>query len=130
MSDFTSEEDYSFTATHAEIEYVSGSETDIERLIFHTDDVPKGQITSRPKKDKDVEKKGIPGTSPDSEHYTLEELPDEVVNAMQKAVEMDEVKLQATVTKADDGDDDPNFFINSNHLETLSVVLIQDEGGE
>lgn len=127
---FSNKADFEFTVSEAEIENVPRSETDIKRLIFHTEDVPKGKITVKPTKDKETEENGIPKTIPDAAHYTLEDLPENVINALQKAQEIEELNCVATVTKAQDEGEEPNFFIRDENMETLEVRLIQDDSGE
>jgi hypothetical protein len=127
--------DFEFTAKGAEIQNVPGTDTYIKRVYFYTDDTPKGQVTIKPLTDIETEN-GILKTIPDAPYYTLDTLPENVVKAMQKANEMDEVTLVCTVTRAhtvtgaQDQGEEPNFFIRDENMKTLEVQLIQDESGE
>ena len=122
--------DFEFRAKGAEIELVPGTETYIKRLYFYTEDTPKGQVTIKPIKDKETEERLIPKTIPEAVHYTLDSLPENVVEAMQKANKMDEVTLVCTVTRAYYQGEEDNFFIRDENMKTLEVQLIQDESGE
>ena len=122
--------DFEFTAKGAEIENVPGTETYIKRLYFYTEDTPKGQVTIKPLTDKETEENGILKTIPDAPYYTLDTLPENVVNAMQKANKMDEVTLVCTATRAHHQGEEPNFFIRDENMKTLKVESFQDESGE
>jgi|GEM_PF-6832756 hypothetical protein len=127
---FENKSDFEFRAKGAEIENVPRSETDIKRLYFYTEDTPKGQVTIKPIKDKKTEENGITKTIPDAAHYTVDSLPENVVNTMQKANEMDEVTIVCTVTRAQDQGEEPNFFIRDENMKTLEVQSIQYERSE
>jgi len=122
--------DFEFKAKGSEIKNVPRSETDIKRLYFYTEDTPKGQVTIKPIKDKETEERLIPKTIPEAVHYTLDSLPENVVEAMQKANKMDEVTLVCTVTRAQDQGEEPNFFIRDENMKTLKVESFQYEGSE
>ena len=122
--------DFEFTAKGAEIKNVPRSETDIKRLYFYTQDTPKGQVTIKPIKDKETEERLIPKTIPEAVHYTLDSLPENVVEAMQKANKMDEVTLVCTATRAHHQGEEPNFFIRDENMKTLKVESFQYEGSE
>ena len=122
--------DFEFTAKGAEITLVPGTDTYIKRLYFYTEDTPKGQVTIKPIKDKETEERLIPKTIPEAVHYTLDSLPENVVEAMQKANKMDEVTLVCTVTRAQDQGEEPNFFIRDENMKTLKVESFQYEGSE
>jgi len=127
---FENKSDFEFIAKGAEIENVPRSETDIKRLYFYTEDTPKGQVTIKPIKDKKTEENGITKTIPEAVHYTVDTLPENVVKAMQKANEMDEVTIVCTVTRAQDHGEEPNFFIRDENMKTLEVQSFQYEGSE
>ena len=122
--------DFEFTAKGAEIENVPGTETYIKRVYFHTEDTPKGQVTIKPLTDKKTEENGILKNIPDAPYYTLDNLPENVVNAMQKANKMDQVTIVCTVTRAHHQGEEPNFFIRDENMKTLKVESFQDESGE
>ena len=122
--------DFEFTAKGAEITLVPGTDTYIKRVYFHTEDTPKGQVTIKPLTDKETEENGILKTIPDAPYYTLDTLPENVVEAMQKANKMDEVTLVCTVTRAQDQGEEPNFFIRDENMKTLKVESFQYEGSE
>ena len=122
--------DFEFKAKGSEIKNVPRSETDIKRLYFYTEDTPKGQVTIKPLTDKETEENGILKTIPDAPYYTLDNLPENVVNAMQKANKMDEVTLVCTATRAHHQGEEPNFFIRDENMKTLKVESFQYEGSE
>ena len=122
--------DFEFTAKGAEITLVPGTDTFIKRVYFYTEDTPKEQVTIKPLTDKETEENGILKTIPDAPYYTLDTLPENVVEAMQKANKMDEVTLVCTVTRAQDQGEEPNFFIRDENMKTLKVESFQYEGSE
>jgi hypothetical protein len=122
--------DFEFTAKGAEIQNVPGTETDIKRLYFYTDDTAKGQVTIKPIKNIELKENRIMKIKPVAPYYTLDTLPENVVKAMQKANKMEEVTLVCTVTRAQHEGEEPNFFIKDQNMKTLEVQLIQDQSGE
>ena len=127
---FENKSDFEFRAKGAEIENVPRSETDIKRLYFYTDDTPKGQVTIKPIKDKETEENGILKNIPEAPYYTVDTLPENVVEAMQKANKMDQVTIVCTVTRAQDQGEEPNYFIRDENMKTLKVESFQYEGSE
>jgi len=122
--------DFEFTAKGAEITLVPGTDTYIKRVYFYTEDTPKGQVTIKPLTDKETEENGILKNIPDAPYYTVDNLPENVIEAMQKANKMDEVTIVCTATRAHHQGEEPNFFIRDENMKTLEVESFQYEGSE
>jgi hypothetical protein len=104
-------------------------------LVLETEEVPSGAITCRPEVEEEVVgDDGIKRTK--DKPATIQDLPEELVEALKQAVEIEEIKICAKVTERDPRDDPEmdgekrSYFINNENLDSFETRLFVDEGGE
>jgi hypothetical protein len=123
-----SSKDMEFDVSGARLKLEDGL---VERCLLLTDKFETGHVFFKPRYESEEEVEtevGLPADQKTEEMYAPEELPEEILEVLKKAEELDSLTVTATVTKQED-EDETRYFINQWDIDSLESRLLQDKGG-
>ena len=132
MTSYSTKESFEFSVTGAEADKTGPANQKIQRVKLHTDDVPQGYVSVKPRKK--VEKSGesehgIPENEEDEVPMTWDEIQENHPDLLQIAIDAQDeyLTVRGTVTGRTEEGEEPSHFVNWYNVDELqrtdNVVL-------